>query len=107
MADDKLGAYYMGPRSPAWYGPGYCGICGVRETPPLTPRQVRYWDCDDGWRVGVLCCHCHADCEDNPPSPRDYAYAGNYESASMIEAAADILGDDTDGIYTTVKDSGI
>jgi hypothetical protein len=28
---------------------------------------VRYWDPDDGWRLGVLCEGCGADCIDRSP----------------------------------------
>src|SRR5262245_60524139 len=62
-----------------WYGPGYCGICGHREPVEklgdrgVVPVAVRYWDPDDGWRMGVLCVGCGEDCTDRGPKVDDYA----------------------------------
>ena len=55
-----------------WYGKGYCNICGDHG-PSLVPRQVRYWDPDDGWVVGVLCTFCTEDADSRGPRPDDYA----------------------------------
>jgi len=38
-----------------WWGAGYCGVCGTRDESDLVPQAVRWWDPDDGWRMGVLC----------------------------------------------------
>lgn len=56
-----------------WYGPGYCGICGDRGE-ALIPQAVRFWDPDDGWKMGVLCGGCGIDAAENGPEPEDYAY---------------------------------
>lgn len=59
-----------------WFGPGYCGICGTREEGGefgLIARAVRYWDCDDGWRMGVLCVGCGEEATDRGPEEGDYA----------------------------------
>lgn len=59
--------------SEQWYGPGYCGICGDRGE-SLVPQAVRFWDPDDGWKMGVLCVGCGADARENGPKQEDYAY---------------------------------
>lgn len=56
-----------------WYGPGYCGICGDRGE-SLIPQAVRFWDPDDGWKMGVLCVGCGIDVQENGPEQGDYAY---------------------------------
>lgn len=53
----------------------YCGICGrspnSNEEPNWAP--IRWWDCDDGWRVGTLCRWCHDEVHGVQPKPGDYA----------------------------------
>lgn len=85
-----------------WYGPGYCGICGDRG-PTLVARAVRYWDADDGWRMGVLCVHCGMEAAARGPRPDDYAVvtrraSDRQEQADMIDVEA---GDDADAAYSS------
>ena len=53
----------------------YCGICGhvpkAGGAPNLAP--VRWWDPDDGWKIGTLCPCCHQDTADQKPKPTDFA----------------------------------
>jgi hypothetical protein len=79
-------------RKERWYGGGYCGICGSRE---VVPTAVRYWDCDDGWLMGVLCEYCLDDARERGPQPDDYAYrppADELTHADKIDILAE-LGD--------------
>lgn len=55
----------------------YCGICGRtpktnHDEPNYAP--VRWWDCDDGWKIGTLCPHCHADTFNDKPKEGDFAF---------------------------------
>jgi hypothetical protein len=78
-----------------WYGPGYCGICGT--TRDIIARPTRFWDPDDGWRVGVLCVCCTRGVRDRGPQPEDYAYRRR-DDAGAIDAAASVS--DADGVYS-------
>ena len=82
-----------------WYGPGYCGVCGTSGD-SLIPVPVRFWDCDDGWKVGVLCGGCGEECAKSGPSPENYAFP-NEKKREAIDAVADLLGEDMDGPYST------
>ena len=73
-----------------WYGGGYCGICGDTQ---VIPNAVRYWDCDDGWKMGVLCSGCTVECKKRGPNPGDFAYVrGQEEVADHLDILAE-LGD--------------
>lgn len=54
----------------------YCGVCGrtpkSNEEPNYAP--VRWWDPDDGWKIGTLCRWCFDDYAHVQPKPEDYAY---------------------------------
>ena len=85
------------------YGAGYCGICGDRG-PSLVSRLVRWWDCDDGWRLGVLCSGCFGDAEKRPPRPTDYAYRGQGAKRQRIDTIVSVYGDDVDGAIADIDD---
>ena len=55
---------------------GFCRICGrrpgEREEPNYGP--LRWWDPDDGWKIGTLCRWCWDDAKDDQPKPGDFAY---------------------------------
>ena len=89
-----------------WYGGGYCGICGHRDTDsrdsPLIPQQVRFWDADDGWKVGVLCSGCGEDAAARGPRKGDYAYINRGEQAMKQDILAE-FGDE-DVTYTEGND---
>ena len=87
--------------SDRWYGPGYCGICGDTE---VVPVAVRYWDPDDGWRLGVLCVGCGDECRSRGPQRGDYAYrtTDTAEQKTRLDVLAD-LGD-LDGAYADQAD---
>lgn len=80
-----------------WYGGGYCAICGTRGD-ELVPQQVRYWDPDDGWRVGVLCAYCGDEATSRGPRPGDYANHDD-DNHSRIDVLAS-FGDE-DSTYTS------
>lgn len=79
-----------------WHGPGYCGICGDRG-PSLEPKAVRWWDPDDGWKMGALCVGCAEGAKLRPPRPEDYAFEKVYDS-DRIDIAVEL--DDLDGAYS-------
>ena len=82
-----------------WYGGGYCGLCGERGK-LLVPQAVRYWDVDDGWKVGVLCVYCGPEVAERGPRPTDHAsHSSGPYSAREIDALADLLGDDLDSLW--------
>ena len=62
-----------------------CGICGRapkdREEPNHAP--IKWWDPDDGWKIGTLCRWCIAEFKDVLPSPEDYAYGQSMEYAEI------------------------
>ncbi len=56
----------------------YCGICGRQPQTQLEePNRgpIRWWDPDDGWKIGTLCRWCHDEYGDVKPHPDDYAYS--------------------------------
>lgn len=84
-----------------WYGPGYCGICGERG-PELVPRAVRWWDPDDGWKMGVLCSYCLDEAQERGPRESDYAVAVLRERAQQKAERIDVTAElcDLDGAYS-------
>jgi len=67
---------------------------------------VRYWDADDGWRVGVLCVHCGLDAAECGPKPDDYAVVVKRGTDTGILAAMVAAnGDDLDAAYTDCEDA--
>ena len=88
-------------RRERWYGGGYCGICG-HTGDDLVPRAVRYWDCDDGWKAGVLCSYCLDECRDRGPEPGDYAYRGEEDTRTRTDVLATYA--DLDACYADTLD---
>jgi hypothetical protein len=99
-----------------WYGNCSCGVCGSQK---IIPMHVRWWDCDDGWRSGVLCLYCAEDCQMRGPQEDDYAMlkrssmvgqgdsmlerssiTREQEQADRLDIAAELLGDDIDGAWS-------
>ena len=70
----------------------YCGICGRRpdtgDEPNHTP--LRWWDADDGWKIGTLCRWCWNEAKGDRPSPEDYAYELSEEYASDVNIDEDL-----------------
>lgn len=70
----------------------YCGICGrtprcapegMRADHPNRPTAdeslpnfgpVKWWDPDDGWKIGTLCTFCMEEVTNDKPKEGDYAY---------------------------------
>lgn len=53
----------------------YCSVCGhwpEKETPNHGP--LRFWDCDDGWKIGNLCAGCADETLSAVPHKDDYAF---------------------------------
>jgi hypothetical protein len=72
----------------------YCGICGrVPKTELDEPNRapIRYWDCDDGWRIGTLCRWCHEEYGNARPKPGDFAYETTNGIADDINTDEDPL----------------
>lgn len=53
----------------------YCGVCGRRPSSKEEPNRapLRWWDSDDGWKIGSLCRWCADECLDVKPKADDYA----------------------------------
>lgn len=88
---EGIGLHYMNTKD-TWYGSfGGCGVCGTSSPNHIIPRQVRYWDCDDGWKIGVLCDDCTNDVRDRGPQPNDFAFRG--EDTEFESDVADTLAE--------------
>lgn len=105
MVKHQNGAGLKVVGSSVWYGPGYCGICGDRD---VVPVAVRFYDPDDGWKLGVLCRACGEDARERGPRAEDYAVAVGKvrDSAARIDVTVDLLGDDYDGAWAMADDGG-
>lgn len=56
----------------------YCGICGRTPKTNLDePNRapLRWWDPDDGWKIGTLCRWCADEALPQVPKPDDFAVA--------------------------------
>ena len=55
----------------------YCGVCGHIPQSGDEPNRapLRWWDPDDGWKIGTLCRWCAEEVLDRKPAPEDYAVA--------------------------------
>ena len=55
----------------------YCGVCGHIPQSGDEPNRapLRWWDPDDGWKIGTLCPYCAEEALDRQPKPEDYAVA--------------------------------
>ena len=63
----------------------YCGICGrVPETNLDEPNwaPVRWWDPDDGWKIGTLCRWCLEEYQNVKPKTTDFAWRSRNEFAA-------------------------
>ena len=89
----------------AWYGGGYCGICGDHQVLPVC---VKYWEPDDGWKIGTLCAGCADDAAIRGPQPDDYANRPTMDDelskSEKLGILASILGDDQDGLMSEAED---
>lgn len=55
----------------------YCGVCGripKDKTEPTNFGPIRWWDPDDGWKIGTLCESCYNEVGKDVPKPDDFAY---------------------------------
>ena len=54
----------------------HCGICGHVPSGTDEPNYapLRWWDPDDGWKIGTLCHWCHDDVFSRRPKQGDYAF---------------------------------
>ncbi len=55
----------------------HCGVCGHIPQSGDEPNRapLRWWDPDDGWKIGTLCIWCAEEVLDRKPHPDDYAVA--------------------------------
>lgn len=70
----------------------YCGVCGrtpktSNEEPNYAP--VRWWDPDDGWKIGSLCRGCFEDYAHVRPNPEDYAVRATNQVADQVDTDED------------------
>lgn len=70
----------------------YCGICGhtpksKHDEPNEAP--VRWWDPDDGWKIGTLCRHCKEDTQGRGPKPGDFAFRSTNGIADEVNTDKD------------------
>lgn len=70
----------------------YCGICGHtprtnQDEPNRAP--VRWWDPDDGWKIGTLCRSCHEKFGTVKPKEGDYAYKSTNGIADDVSTDED------------------
>ena len=72
----------------------YCGVCGSTpktnlDEPNYAP--LKWWDCDDGWKIGTLCSYCAKDVLGRKPKPEDFAYkTANNISDNNINTDEDV-----------------
>jgi len=86
-----------------WYGSwGGCDICGTTSNETLIPIAVRFWDCDDGWKVGVLCADCGDYVYGQGPKEDDYAY-NKRNRGQGIDVLSEVLAGDEDGIWAETQ----
>jgi hypothetical protein len=97
--------------SSTYWGGCYCAICGDREYQKeepyyagLVPRHVRFWDCDDGWKSGVLCKHCLDEVAHRGPRDDDYASQDARTNEDAVNELASLMGDDADGLQSMLED---
>jgi hypothetical protein len=69
-----------------------CSICGhhprtERDAPNVGP--VRFWDPDDGWKIGTLCQGCYRSFGKVKPHPNDYAYRETNGVCDVVETDED------------------
>lgn len=70
----------------------YCGICGhVPKDDQSEPNRapVRWWDPDDGWKIGTLCRWCHEESEFSKPKPGDFAFSKTNGVADNVDTDED------------------
>lgn len=107
MHKNGPGLKIVGDKKQKWYGGGYCAICG-HTGESLVPVRVRFWDCDDGWKSGVLCVYCGIDASERGPQPDDYAMQVLSEKVEEKKQKMDILDEvlmgDDDAIQTETED---
>jgi len=69
----------------------YCGICGhvpaAKDEPNRAP--LRFWDPDDGWKIGSLCAGCAEEALTRQPKPEDYAMRTTNQVADHVDTDED------------------
>lgn len=69
----------------------HCGLCGRTpgEHEETNWAPLRWWDCDDGWRITTLCRWCWDEVSDRKPDASDYAYRDHAGDACTGEPDTD------------------
>lgn len=69
----------------------YCGICGRRPKLSEEPNRapLRWWDPDDGYKIGSLCRPCWEEVAEEKPKPSDYAYDAHRDDACSTDPETD------------------
>ena len=69
----------------------YCGICGhvpkANDEPNYAP--LRWWDPDDGWKIGTLCRWCAQEALPRQPKPDDFAFSQTNHVADHVNTDED------------------
>jgi hypothetical protein len=74
----------------------YCGICGFVPGNSALPEYqhnigpIRWWDPDDGWKIGTLCFGCREAASGVKPKPRDFAFQASNGIADAIDTDEDV-----------------
>mgnify|MGYP001484184854 CR=1 FL=1 len=70
----------------------YCTICGhtPKKDEPANRAPLKFWDPDDGWKIGTLCPWCADDALTTEPKPSDYAYKSEENARFLLTRAAPV-----------------
>jgi hypothetical protein len=86
-------------QAPAWEKArasyNYCTICGhtPKKDEPANRAPLKFWDPDDGWKIGTLCPWCADDALTTEPKPTDYAYKSE-ENAGLMQLLDNVHTDE-------------
>ncbi len=71
----------------------YCGICGhiPRSNDESNYAPLRWWDADDGWKIGTLCRPCAEEALPGKPQPDDFAFQKTNHVADDVNTDEDPL----------------
>jgi hypothetical protein len=71
----------------------YCGICGHTPDSNDEPNRapLRWWDPDDGYKVGTLCRSCAEEFLHCKPKPSDFAYRRSNQVCDAEDTDEDVM----------------
>jgi hypothetical protein len=70
----------------------YCRVCGHQPKTERDEKNVnrRWWDPDDGWKLGAICPCCWEEVRNDKPKPTDYAYTESNGVADDVDTDDDL-----------------